>query len=50
MGLIFRLFHDKIFADLIPIQNEDEHNSETESLTIKGFNLMYSAQLHIHLV
>ena len=34
----------------IPIQNEDEHNSEAESLTLKGFNLNYSAQLHIHLV
>ena len=34
----------------IPIQNEDEHNSEAESLAIKEFNLSYSVQLHIHLV
>ena len=34
----------------MPIQNEDEYNSEAVSLAIKGFNLNYSAQLHIHLV
>ncbi len=44
-GLEFQ--NDKI---LIPIQYEDEHNSETENLALKGFYLSYSVQLHIHLV
>ena len=37
-------------AGLIPIQYEDEHNLEVKSLAIKGFNLIYYVQLHIHLV
>ncbi len=32
------------------MQYEDEHDSESESLVFKGFDLIYPLQLHIHLV
>ena len=36
-----------ILTVLIPIQNENDHNSEAENPTLKGVNLNYFAQLHI---
>ena len=48
--LVVRALVELCFCFLIPIQNEDEHNLEAESLAVKGFNLNYSVQLHIHLV
>jgi RIO-like serine/threonine protein kinase len=52
---LFTVFSENIehvidLLDVIPIQYEDEHNSDAESLTVREFQFTRSVQLHIHLV